>query len=635
MGAVAEILRGASERFEAEEPLTVSEWARRFFVIPGRVSIDREDTPYVPERLPYQREILDTYGDLGVTEIDLMGPAQGGKTLPMHICLAYTIDRDPGPAMYVMPDELTARQIMKDRIVPTLHGSRQLERHLTGYRDDETNIQVSLDSMDLLVAWSNSPSKLASRGIYRLWLDETDKYPGSTIREAGPHALAMERLKNYLFAKAMVCSTPTVRTGFIYSRYQLSDKRQYYVPCPHCGFHQTLKMGQVKKPADVKDWEEVLRRRLAWYECEKCHGHWDNEMKNAAVRKGVWCPENCLVDVDGRIVGERPHRSHVGFWWNCLAVTLPTVTLSHCMAKFMEAVHSGDLGDLQNFQNSWMADIYEQKVSEQRVEALESLTVDYAHGTVPQKHCYLVAGADVQLDVIRYVIRGFGAGSESWMIEAGKVETFDELANMTILRQIAGPDGFLFNVMLLCVDARYRTEEVYDFSARYVARAVPIMGKPDAKDTDPIYSRHVVESDRYRFLKKRHLQLERFDLNTGLLKDSIQRLQGDGSAGVKCMWHIPRDAPAEYAVHICGQEKVVTRHQRKLQTVWRDKPQSAGVDFWDCEVYALAAARIVKVLGLPTETVERAPSQEDVIKREIVRQQVDNSGAWDIGAERF
>jgi len=450
--------------------------------------------------------------------------------------------------------------------------------------------------MDLNAAWSNSPSTVASRPIYRLFMDETDKYPFSTDREGSPASLAMERLKNFMFAKCVECSSPTFRGGHIFLAFQKSDQREYHVKCPFCGGYQQMYMANVKKPKDVTDPEEIILRQLAWYECMYCKKQWNNELKNKAVAQGVWCPDGCAVNDNGKIIGTPKSTTHVGFHWSDLIVTLPTVTLSHCLGKFLEAQASTNPGDLQTFQNSWAGDIWEEKIKDSGKDLTSVISIDYPMSILPRDRLILVGGVDVQLKTIRYIVRGFGANSESWLIECDTINSFEELEEHVVLRVFSGPNATLYGVMLTCIDARYRTEEAYAFCSRHLVRTAPVHGKSDTRGMLTMYSRHRVDTVKHRL--PGDLLLERFDLNTGLLKDKIKRLQGDGRTE-NCMWHIPTSAPKDYCSQIFAEEKVRTWNKGVPEEVWRPKPGQPQNHFLDCEVYGMAAASLSQALQLP------------------------------------
>jgi phage terminase large subunit GpA-like protein len=592
------------------EHLTVSEWADRCVVIPAKQAIDRVDTRYESSRSPYQKGILDAYGRADVSRITIMGPAQGGKTLPMYICLLYTIDRDPGPSLYVMPDEKMARKNTRLRILPLIRHSPVVARHMTGAKDDESSFLIGLDAMDVHVAWANSPSALASTPVYRVFLDEVDKYPGFSGREASPAKLAEDRLKNFVGAKLMEASTPTTRNGLIYGDYLQSNQQQYYVPCLNCGRCETLKFSQVKWPKDMRDHEQVRRRRLATYECEHCMTRFDNGQKNQMVSRGVWCPKGCTVE-DGNVRGEWPDSGHYGFWFNSLYATFDSVTLSHCASQFLEAHNSQDRSKLMDFQNSWMSDIWEEKISEITVDSVAKLRADYDTDTVPDAAYYITCGVDVQLHELYYVVRAWGMNEESWrmaygVVESGRLEDFER----DVLHRVwPWSHGRRLGIGLTCIDSRYRTEEVYAFCGRHLDRVRPVQGATE--HNAPPMSAFAVDRNKYGKAVRGGLQYWR--VNTNIFKDKIMRLQGQSGDDVVVLWHIPKTATDDYVRGISSEQKVIQRDSRnRPHFVWTPKPGNPANHPWDCEVYNVVAADLagVRYLLPPPIPAEVAPAQK-------------------------
>ena len=76
--------------------------------------------------------------------------------------------------------------------------SPALERHCPGGSSANlTQKEFRLDRMSLYFAGSNSPAALASKPVRYLFLDETDKYPLFSGREASPIKLARERTRTF------------------------------------------------------------------------------------------------------------------------------------------------------------------------------------------------------------------------------------------------------------------------------------------------------------------------------------------------------------------------------------------------------------------------------------------------------
>ncbi len=591
-----------ADALRVPEPLTCSEWADRYRVIPAKTSIDRRPTQWDTSRAPYQRGVMDAYTTPGVREITIMAASQGGKTEPMYNMMAYTADRDPGPMMYIMPEEKTARKAMKIRVVPMFEASPVLRRLMTSYTDDASSLLMRLKTCDMHIAWANSPSMLASFPVYRVFLDEVDKYAGFAGKEAPPSQLAQERLKNFVGGMAVSCSTPTTRFGPIFRQWERSNKQRYHVPCPHCGFYQALKFSQVKWPKEIRDHEEIRLRRLAWYECEQCHGRWDNDMKNAAVARGVWCPEGCRVE-GGVIVGQWPDSAHYGFHFSSLVCCFPSVTLSHVAAKFLEAHNADDYAQLMNFQNSWMGEIFEEKSTEVAVDSVIELQADYAAGTVPRGAVMITAGCDVQERSLPFSIRAWGPNLESWLILTGRpdsddINDYEQLIMKAVFR---GEGGKVWQVDWMGIDSGYRTDEVYEFARKWRHRCLAVKGASEAMPV-PHEARRVDKNPRTGAVIPGGFAYWR--LNTGYYKDMLARLQGAQPP----KWHLYRDTPRDFINEVTAEHKVIRRDTKgRASEIWVPKPGSPQNHRLDTSVYELAVADIkgVRYIQGDAEVVNR------------------------------
>jgi phage terminase large subunit GpA-like protein len=84
-----------------QEHLTVSQWAERHRI----VTTGHAQGLWKNETTPYLVEPMDTWNAPWVRHIILCFAPQIGKTSVALNCLLYSLDQDPGPAMYLMPDE--------------------------------------------------------------------------------------------------------------------------------------------------------------------------------------------------------------------------------------------------------------------------------------------------------------------------------------------------------------------------------------------------------------------------------------------------------------------------------------------------------------------------------------------------
>ncbi len=138
--------------------ITVSQWAERHRMVesgPMCGQWDNSITPYC--KLP-----MDMWTLPYVRKIVLRWAPQTGKTQVAFNCLCYSADMDPGPAMYIMPDERVARRISRRRLLPMFKATPRVAAILGPQRGDQTILGVNFtNGMDLMLAWATSAAEPA------------------------------------------------------------------------------------------------------------------------------------------------------------------------------------------------------------------------------------------------------------------------------------------------------------------------------------------------------------------------------------------------------------------------------------------------------------------------------------------
>jgi len=578
------------QAWELPKRLTVSQWANQSRVLDPITSAS--GGKWHTETTPYLRGIMDAFYDPLVEDITIMASTQIGKTEGMLNMLGYAIDQDPGPTLWVNPTEELAKSFCKNRIQPMTRLSPDLKRHLPSNEDNIAKFEIFFDRMPLYVGWSNSPSSLSSRPIRYLFLDEIDKYPPFSGKEADPIKLAKERTRTFWNRKIVKCSTPTTRDGYIYQEYKKSDRCQYYVPCPFCRHYQVLSFSQIRWPEDERDPEVVRDKKLAWYECIRCKEKIIDVQKRQVINSGQWVPDGCEINSQGMITGEIPVTVRKGFWIN--AIYSPWLTFSEIAAEFLSS--KDQINDLMNFVNSWLAEIWEEKSKRTEVDHVKSLSLEYPEGFVPDKVVVMTAGVDVQMDHFYFVIRGWGYGEESWLIRAARVESWPNITDALFQTVYKKRNGEVLKVRMTCVDSGYNTDEVYEICRRNsdVARAI----KGDIRVTGvPIT---ITRIDRYvgsGVFIPGGLSLYRLDVN--YFKDKVYRLV-NSDPGDLSKWHNFKNVSEQYLRQFCSEDKVIVRDRKtgRAQEVWKPKANKTPNHYWDAEIYATAAAEMIHVSSL-------------------------------------
>lgn len=559
------------DAWKIPERLKPSEWAERNRVLSTAES--SEPGRWNNSRTPYLVGIMDAVCETGVEEIVFVKPTQVGGSETLRNLLGYFIDNDPGPCLIVMPSEASAEEMVRDRIRPLLDTTPALKRHVLPNREDNTLSCIKLDSMPIFTGWAGSPQSLASKPCRYVLPDEIDKYPPFSGREADPLSLAAERTQTFLHRKRIIkTSTPTTRDGAIWKAWEAcGDKRRFYVPCPHCGEYQILVFPQVRWPKGELEKnqraDEVTNRKLAYYECKQCAGKIVDGHKPKMLNKGVWLSEGQSIDKNGTIAGDRPKTKKVGFHLNSLYS--PWQTFSEIAAEFIRA--EGDIGLTMGFRNSRLAEPFEEQVESNRPSEIQIRTQSAPQPcTVPEWAEMVIMTADVQKDLLWYVVRAWGRGFRSQLIKYGRVFTFDDCFREAFETSIGERHQARY-CDLICVDGKYRTGEVLEFAARLPSNIFVTQGVTGGRPVMCWDER----AEGVQYLK----------VNTLLSKDRLQQMLSDADP---TRWRVHSQIGDDYCQQIASEHKILDPKSRRY--VWQPKYKGIANHLFDCEANQCAVA---------------------------------------------
>ena len=610
-------------------PPPVSEWADQNVFLPAKDNA--LGGPYKSDFAPYQREMMDALTDPYVEDVVFVTPTQVGKTQVQMNLLQYLVDQAPGPTLLVHPSENDVEEFNLRRLKPQIMSSPAVRRHMTGRRVDWKKDVLAFDSMNIYCAGAHSPAALAGKPIQNLFMDEIDKFPPFAGEEADPISLAKERTKTFTADRRhFYCSTPSTESGYIWRLWLKSDQAKFLVPCTGCGHFHTMEWANLKWPEDERDPEVVERDRLAWMVCPACGQVFeDNERdKRDLLRRGIWVQKGAEV-VNGQLSEERSHRSR-GFHLNTLYS--PWVSFSAVAAEFLRS--QGDIGALLNFTNSWMAQPWKEVEAETTDDHLKSLEDSYPRGTVPEEALVLTAGVDIGKHWIHYVIRAWGVRERSWLVEAARVPRAadsawrDEIGQLLCERGYAKPSGDVLPVRKACVDYGYDPDEVVRFCRTYPDVAVPVKGYQAVSGLPATPKR------LERTVDGKPCGLRLWSLDVTHFKTKTHRFMHapEGGHGV---WKLHRDSDEDYRRHLLSEHLVLKRTGKNKQahSVWEKRPAGGENHWWDCEVYATAAAHIGRVhVFVPEEDRGKRQSLASQMKRKPKRGSEKRAGF--VSAER-
>ena len=581
------VLNNALLALKPEDPMRVSEWAAKYRYM-GANETSRPG-PWRNEIVPYLVDIMDSLNKDGIEQITFLKPTQVGGTECGINILGYIISQAPCRVMYVLPNKDALEDFSQDRLQKVLTSNECF--HGKFEATNSKNAMLRYAGGFCKFGSAQSPTDLASWSVPVIVLDEIDKFPKMSGKEASPLKLAEERTKNWSGKKKMFFwSTPTLKTGHIYQLYEAADVRyEYNIPCPHCGKMQPFKWKYVKfdahQPATVVEHD-------THYECCYCKGVITDKDKPDMLNKGRWLPTN---ECEGQ------PRS-VAYALNSLYS--PWVSFGKMAAEFIRSKNDPLL--LMNFVNSWLGEPWESKSAVMEADIVLKHKTDCPMYVVPYWCQLLTGGVDVQKGYLYWQIDCWGPGITSQRLAYGKCIGWDELEKVmdTIW---TGEDGkSQYQVCIYGIDTGFRTEEVYDYCWKHQGVAFPVKGS----------SVHMAAYLRPTNIEPRmpgRTPLQLWIVNTDQYKNEIaQRLEmpiGRGS------WMLNADCDLEYAEQITSEHRVMDDKGRET---WKPKTSAKQNHLWDCSVYSFAVADLVNMRALQDVIIDDTPMEADAPEETVL-----------------
>lgn len=553
----------------------MSEWADRERRLSSESSA--EAGQWVTARAEFQREIMDAFSDPKVEEVVGMTSTQVGKSEILNNVIGYHIDQDPCPILLLEPSDKFAEDYSKNRIAPMFRDTPCLQKKFKDIKtrdSDNTILQKSFVGGYLAIAGANAPTSVAGRPIRLLLCDEIERYPLSAGTEGSPIALARKRTSNFFNAKIGYFSTPLRKGGPIHELYESSDKRQHWVPCPHCNHKQILVWENIK-------WDEG-KPETARYECVECKQEIEESEKSWMILNGEWMPS-------------APFTGRAGF--NINEISSPWVRWKKMVKDFLEIKDNPEKE--KTFVNTSLGQPYELTGEAPKWKELYDRKENYPMRIVPAQASLLVGSVDVQKDRLEVLVLAFARDKQNWVIEhrlimgdTARQETWDKLTEFYREEYPHARSGVLMPLRMLAVDSGYLATTVYNWCRRFPSSRVmavkgrdtlpTIIGKPNQQDV-------TVQGKR---LSK---GLQVWPVGVSKAKEDLYtwlRLEKplDGEEYPSCFCHFPEFGD-EFFKQLVAEEQVKKMVDGYPTYEWVNKyGRNEVLDLW---VYSRAAAAAV------------------------------------------
>lgn len=648
------LCRIQAEAFRRRERLTVDQWADRFrYLIPEAAA---EPGRWRTDKTPYLREIMRVFTDPRISEITLACASQVGKTEAINNCLGWIADQNPAPTQFILPNEDLAADYNTDRLIPTIEATPRLRARLAnsagnrrgsrGKGGDTKRLKVVFDRMTLWFGGSNSNAKVKNRPCRDRFADEID---ADEFEQAAIGHLR-QRADAWPGGKLVKASIPSLKGRGIDAEYQKSDRRAYWIPCPHCGTFQVWRWSLVHWDGGGRASPEQAERTTfcVCAECERAaknrHGEaWLDHApriyehhKREMLAAGVWVQDGREVirnGPDGLVLGPEIPSRHAGFWLSQLYS--PFKTWGAIAAEWV-----GYKGQPpREFINGVLAEAWAPKGEATSPSQLRSLAIPKDHpgayvlGTVPPGVLALIGTIDLQADRAYLVVRGYGeAGQRTWLVWCEELEcrAGRKLAELDRLRRWAFPsvdaDGKPTGVNVMPsawgIDSGHRTVEVYDWVRRMHALnpSRPVMAIKGIGTGGAGIAPYVIKTiSEYPDGRAMPGGVYLFEPASDMWKTAV--FDKIGGALAECEearadkrnpdhgWVYPHDVPDEYLEHMTAEQRVdpSVRADGKARPnaartagrlVWMKRPGRERNDYWDAEYYNAAMSQWAGVVSL-------------------------------------
>lgn len=560
---------------------------------------------YRTRETPYSREVYETFVQPGIQRIVLVWGAQLGKTTILENLTGYVIDVAPDPMMLMYPDDKILKKVRTDRIEPMIESHEVLRRHKVDGKRALTAEVSKFTRMSITWASSEAKSSAVSVPIRYLFRDEIDL--------CAPNAIADSELRTDTFgwrARVVDTSTPTAPDGAVWQAYQLSDKREWWVPCVGCGERFAFQFEYLKwekRPEGVSRDQYAQRidsgKVRVWYECPHCGYEHEEHEKRLLNEGGIWV----ATGEPGTVAGFHlpTFASQMKTWRRCASQWE-----SSCEDDLKREKYVNQVCGLP------FAAASEVTQSDAVIARVEP---DAPAWWVPPWVRLVTAGVDVQKDRVYFAVWGFGEGLRQHLIAHGAHEGGD--ATLSLLwsldnvwrAPLVAASGRAMSIRGGFVDSGYETKTVYDFclgAQRTGLRVFPAKGNSDFEqgvlvrpsklvDRAGMVLYHVQSSNA-----KDELLLRRFP--------SRMKMTGaDGGKGASTEPRDPREESGvgaastllpvvtfhagtdlEFARQFTAEEKVRVRdtRTRRWRDYWRLRKGVQDNHYLDCSVLAMAAA---------------------------------------------
>jgi phage terminase large subunit GpA-like protein len=579
----------------------------------------RRDPWLTPYTIPFERAVAS-----GVhPRVVLAMFSQGGKTEALLDIIGERLDNSPVPILYTGPGLTFVREQFQPRVVDLLAEAPSLGIKV-GRRNTKTRMVIA--GVPLRLAHAGSSAALKSDPFGLALTDEADELLASVRKQGDPIGLIDRRGESYADFVQAIVSTPSEgaieverdeETGLefwaeadpedisskIWNLWQSGTRYHWAWRCPHCREWFIPRFSCLVPGFDAegrpREWQKVTAvqaKAEAVLVCPQngCRIQDDPEGENLKATmnaEGVYVAPGQRITRAGKVLGEPPEATTVSFWVSGLAS--PFSSWGDRAAEYVNALLSGDSEDARVVMNGGFGELFTPGSGDlPEWEGVRAHVMPYREWEVPAGVQAVTMGVDVQRNRLYYVVRGWGADMQSWLLSAGELlgDTAEDEVWSDLLDLIEHPPG-PFDIDRVFIDAGFRPGKkelvpehmVYEFCRAHSRRCYATKGfltRPT-----PFSLNRIDVNVRGR---KAKVGLELVRLSTDFMKTWVHERVAM-QPGSRNGWHLYTGITEDYCRQIVSEARV---RKPGGGFMWLEKSRSNH--FLDCEALSFAAAYMLR-----------------------------------------
>lgn len=481
-------VRGLARTMVPPPPMNVNDWARAHRFVAAEAASPAPGK-WNEDLAPYLKEVQDC---LSPTDPCRTVTAMKGNQLGFSECglnlFGASAHLDPCPILFVLPTIDEAKKYNRIKLQPTIAATPALRDVITEEKSRDAESSTAMFKRFragyAVLTGANASAGLQMISARKRIYEEVSEYPDEAGERGDPIEQGEARGDAWSDRdpKSYFVSTPGIKGGCrISARYEASDQRRFYVPCPQCHAHQALRFENLKVGSTVKPFG-------AYFVCQGCGHPIPHSAKRAMLRAGVWikcypgddanpAPPALIEAADlprwrARKAAGRDPGFHL---WRAYSPFVPWDDL-HEKARDAE----GNRLKMKAWVQQGLAEPFEEKGEAPPAELLLKAREDFTWQRVPPGALLLTAFCDVQGGRLEYGVYAWGRQLEhGWHIDGGVipgdpngVEVWREL-DRVLERTYPDHAGRRWDIDAFGVDTGYLPQRVYAYVRRHPRPRLP------------------------------------------------------------------------------------------------------------------------------------------------------------------